>query len=102
MTEKRLRPKYLVQKYREEDGQLSGPRMKSTDPDDVDSPFVLMPRKDPAAYYALLHYTEVCEPDLSFEIRQWLEKVVRAPAKFGSQGDRNRIEMKLKQMRLFS
>ncbi len=102
MTKKKLRPRYLVQKYREEDGQLSGPRMKSTDPDDVDSPFVLMPRKDPAAYYALLNYAQACEPDLADEIREWLEKVVAAPAQYGTQGNRNRVHMKMKQMRLFT
>ncbi len=101
MTEKKLRPKYEVQRVGE-NGKLLGPLMLSTDPNNVDSPFVLMPRKDPAALFALLNYSTVCEDDLALEIREWLEKVVEAPVKYGSQGDRNRVYMKLKQLRLFS
>ena len=103
MTEKKLRPKYMVHKCKPDGTMLNITEgMKSTDPDDVDSPFVLMPRKDPAAYYALLNYAQACEPDLAVEIHEWLEKVVRAPAKHGTQGERNRVHMKLKQMRLFT
>ena len=101
MTEKKLRPKYNVQRI-DEDGDVVGALIKSTDPDNVDSPFVLMPRKDPAAFYALLNYAKVCEPDLASEIREWAEKIIEAPPIFGTQGLRNRIEMKLKQLRLFS
>ncbi len=105
MPEKKLRPKYTVQRVDEIDspgGPLlpRGEPMVATDPDDVDSPFVLMPRKDPAAFYALLHYAQVCEDDLAREIRVWLEKVVKAPAAHGTQGERNRVAMKLKQMDL--
>ena len=106
MTGKKLRPKYQVQKIVGDKPMevygLEGPKMLSTDPDNVDSPFVLMPRKDPAALYALLSYAQVCESDLATEIHGWLEKVVRAPVQYGSQGERNRIHMKLKQIRLFS
>ena len=100
MTEKRLRPKYFVTRFEGEgsDVTLVGERMRSTDPDNVDSPFVLMPRKDPAAFYALLNYAQACEPCLAAEIRVWLEKVVRAPAVLGTQGGRNRITMNLRQM----
>ncbi len=107
MVEKKLRPKYTVQRVDEIDSP-GGPLVKvgepmlSTDPENVDSPFVLMPRKDPAAFYALLNYAKVCEDDLAFEIREWLEKVIEAPPVFGTQGLRNRVVMKLKQMRLFS
>ncbi len=107
MTEKKLRPKYTVQRVDEIDSP-GGPLVKvgepmlSTDPENVDSPFVLMPRKDPAAFYALLNYAQACEPDLAGEIREWLEKVVEAPAQYGTQGNRNRVHMKLKQMRLFT
>lgn len=101
MAEKKLRPKYNVQRV-DEGGFDVGLPMKSTDPDNVDSPFVLMPRKDPAAFYALLNYAKVCEPDLALEIREWAEKIVEAPPILGTQGVRNRIEMKRKQLRLFS
>ena len=101
MTEKKLRPKYLVQRVGENGGPI-GRRMVSTDPVNVDSPFVLMPRKDPAAYYALLNYAQACEPDLAYEILEWLEKVVAAPAIYGTQGNLNRVHMKMKQMRLFT
>ena len=101
MTDKKLRPKYNVQRI-DEDGDVIGALMKSTDPDNIDSPFVLMPRKDPAAFYAILNYTKVCENDLALEIREWLEKIIEAPPILGSQGTRNRVEMKRKQLRLFS
>jgi len=94
----KLRPKYKV--YKILDSTISAVGMESTDPDDVDSPFVLMPRKDPAAFYALLHYAQVCEEDLAREIRVWLEKVVSAPTKYGTQGERNRVAVYLKQMEI--
>lgn len=101
MADKKLRPKYRVQRI-DEEGDLIGPPMSSTDPDNVDSPFVLMPRKDPAAFYALMNYANACEPDLALEVYEWAEKIIEAPPIFGTQGLRNRIEMKLKQLRLFT
>jgi len=96
----KLRPKYRV--FRITDSGLNAkPEMLSTDPENVDSPFVLMPRKDPAAYFALLSYAQVCETNLANEIHVWLEKIVRAPAIYGTQGNRNRVKMKLKQMEFF-
>ncbi len=87
----KLRPKYMVFRVVPDDeAYLAGSGMKSTDPEDVDSPFVLMPRKDSAAFAALLVYTEHCEPDLAVEIRSWLYKIVAAPPAFGTQGVRNR------------
>ena len=83
-----------------ENGNLSALGMKATDTDSEDSPFVLMPRKDPAAFYAMMHYAQVCEPDLAIEIRVWLDKVVKASPIYGTQGERNRIAMRLKQMDL--
>lgn len=97
----KLRPKYIVQRIGD-DGEVIGPVMRSTDPHDIDSPFVLMPRKDPAAYYALLNYAQVCETDLGNEIHAWLRRVVEAPAEYGTQGGRNRVAMKLRQMELFT
>jgi len=112
MADKKLRPKYVVFRVVDEkiasggtplvQDIIKGTPMLSTDPDDVDSPFVLMPRKDPAAYYALLNYAQACEADLAYEIREWAEKIVKAPPVCGTQGMRNRVEMKLKQMRLFT
>ena len=105
----KLRPKYMVHKIIDTipgtgtaEKVVSQIGMPSTDPDDVDSPFVLMPRKDPAAFYALLNYAQACEDDLAREIRNWLEKIVKAPPVFGSQGLRNRVAMKLKQMDMIS
>jgi len=81
-----LRPKYLVKKATEEEinRYKVGPNVHSfvhagthahsfeppavmlaTDSEDVDSPFVLMPRKDPAAYAALIYYAQCCEPRLA-------------------------------------
>ena len=105
----KLRPKYMVYKIVSvppstgtAEVVVSKIGMLSTDPDNVDSPFVLMPRKDPAAYYALLNYAQVCEEDLAAEIRVWLEKVVKASPEYGTQGERNRVAMKLKQMEIIS
>ncbi len=110
MTEKRLRPKYVTFRVDETKAEefkqgempsVTSAPMLSTDPNDVDSPFVLMPRKDPAAYYALLNYAQVCEAELGAEIRLWLDKIVEAPPVFGTQGLRNRVAMKKRQMDLF-
>lgn len=93
--EKKLRPKYTVKKIPEEDSlamtkvPLPAGTMLSTDPDNVDSPFVLMPRKDPAAYAAMIAYAQCCEPHLAAEIAEWLRKIANAPAIFGTQGTRN-------------
>ncbi len=96
----KLRPKYVVTKIVAVEATLPG-TMKATDPDNINSPFVLMPHKDPAAYYAMLSYAQVCEDELAREIRVWLKKVVSAPPAYGTQGERNRVNMKLKQMDLF-
>ena len=93
MTGKKLRPKYYVTRFGD-DSTVIGKRMQATDPDDVDSPFVLMPRKDPAAFTALMAYAQMCEPDLAAEIRVWLGTIVKAPAVYGTQGARNRIHIR--------
>ena len=97
MAEEKLRPKYLVFKI-DEKGETYPEGMKSTDPDDIDSPFVLMPRKDPAAFYALLHYAQACEDDLGRPLRMWLDKITDAPPVYGTQGERNWRTMKKHQM----
>ena len=89
MEEPRLRPKYAVQRQ-DENRALVGPRMLSTDPDDIDSPFVLMPRKDPAAFEAMRLYIQLCEPLLATEIRTWLRKIADSATVYGTQGERNR------------
>lgn len=105
----KLRPKYVVLRIDERKAtakDYSGTppvlssTMLATDSDNIDSPFVLLPRKDPAAFYALLNYAQMCEEGLAREIRVWLEKVVSAPPVYGTQGERNRVSMKLKQMDL--
>lgn len=106
---KKLRPKYVLFRIDEEKlgeemagstPSVTSPPMLSTNPDDVDSPFVLMPRKDPAAFYALCAYAQACESDLRIEIVEWLEKIVEVDPVYGTQGSRNRKEMKLKQIDL--
>lgn len=90
--EKKLRPKYEVRKIMGgplDPAQTLGPPMASTDPDNVDSPFVLMPRKDPAAFAAMIVYAQCCQPSLAAEIAEWLVKVANAPPAFGTQGTRN-------------
>lgn len=94
---RRLRPKYMVAKI-DTDGEPIGPVMKSTDPDDVSSPFVLMPRKDPAAFAALGTYMDLCEPQLANEIRAWMRRIAAADLMFGSQGERNLKAIRLKRL----
>ena len=91
----RLRPKYMVTRT-DDNGHIIGPTMKSANPDDVDSPFVLMPRKDPAAFMAMLAYASCCEPSLGNQIRIWLVEIARAPPVYGTQGERNRIAMRMR------
>jgi len=86
----RLYPKYQVVKINEDPkAAKANPVMLATDPNDIDSPFVLMPRKDPAAMAAMLTYMSYCEPALANEIRPWLRKIIEAEPIFGSQGARN-------------
>lgn len=98
MTEKKLRPKYVV--FRIDDERYDeliqsampsvvSPPMLSTNPGDVDSPFVLMPRKDPAAFRAMVCYALYCEPDLRAEIASWLGDIASTEPAFGTQGVRN-------------
>jgi len=87
--DKKLRPKYIVKKILDLDTMETGAPMASTNPDDVDSPFVLMPRKDPAAFAAMIYYAQCCEPKLAAEIANWLVKIANAPPMFGTQGARN-------------
>jgi len=97
MEERRLRPKYMVAKIGV-DGKAFGPGMRSTDPDDVDSPFVLMPRKDPGAFVALAAYADYCEPRLCNEIHAWMRKIAEADPIFGTQGKRNLTAVRLKRL----
>jgi len=90
-SEKKLRPKYIVRKIPSgaDIKSLPAGSMLSTDPEDVNSPFVLMPRKDPAAFAAMIYYAQCCEPKLAVEIAEWLSKIAAAPPAFGTQGIRN-------------
>ena len=90
-----LRPKYLVQRLGR-DGTPLSPVMFSTDPDNVDSPFVLMPRKDPIAYEAVRFYADLCEPQLGNELRAWLRTIAEDIPVYGTQGIRNRTALRLK------
>lgn len=95
----KLRPKYELQKV-DSAGIYIGPRMQSTDPENVDSPFVLMPRKDPAAFRAMVCYANFCEPGLKIDIVNWLEKIADADPILGTQGVRNVKEMRIQEIRL--
>lgn len=84
----KLYPKYMVGKA--VNGTIDACSLiEATNPDNIDSPFVLFPRKDPAAITALKAYASVCNPALAAEIREWLTKVVEAKPEFGTQGTRN-------------
>lgn len=89
MNTNKLRPKYLVSKMNIDGSADYSTTMKATDPDNPDSPFVLLPRKDPAAIPAMITYARYCEPELAKEIKDWLRKVVIEEASFGTQGERN-------------
>lgn len=93
METSKLRPKYDVQRVGP-NGELVSGRMRSTDPENPDSPFVLMPRKDPAAFFAMLEYTRHCEPHLADEIRNWLESMADTGPEYGTQGTRNWIHVR--------
>ena len=96
-AEKKLRPKYVVRKIPVGADIKSLPvdSMLSTDPNDVNSPFVLMPRKDPAAFAAMIYYAQCCEPKLAAEISGWLARIASAEPKFGTQGARNYTSTRL-------
>ena len=83
-----LRPKYVVYRVGEDKGRV-GSDMLATEPSDVDAPFVIFPRKDPAAFHALLSYAAVCEKGLRAEILLWAEKIAVCDPDFGTQGARN-------------
>lgn len=82
-----LRPKYYVAKLGHDGSQTVLPA--STQVEDMTAPFVLIPGKDPAAFYAMLTYAKWCEPDLASEIYEWLESILDAMPQLGTQGRRN-------------
>lgn len=96
----RLHAKYSVHKLRPASQLLTKEGRKSTligssvDVDNAESPFVLFPRKDPAALVALKCYALNCEPELAQDIRQWIELIRRADQmlgkQYGTQGERNK------------
>ena len=61
----------------------------SVDIDNINSPFVLMPRKDPVAMIALECYADACESRLAKEIKKWIQQIKQAPKVLGTQGRRN-------------
>jgi len=94
--DKRLRPKYCVMKVDKEGKPVGTVHLLSTNPENPNSPFVLMPRKDPAAFAAMITYARMCEPGLANEIAAWLRKIVEVPIVFGTQGERNLTAMRLR------
>lgn len=84
----KLEPKYYVAKLGE-DGLPGVILPRGTDPEDMTAPFVLIPGKDPAAFYAMLTYAEHCEDDLADEIYEWLDSILEAMPQLGTQGRRN-------------
>lgn len=95
----RLHAKYSVYKLQRTRGLSTKEGRKSTligisvDVDNAESPFVLFPRKDPAALVALKCYALNCEPALALDIRQWIALIRKADEalgkQFGTQGKRN-------------
>lgn len=81
----KLYNKYIVYKIGVQNGGTF-----SVDTEDVNSPFVLMPRKDPAAMTALACYATFSEPELREEIMQWIKRIKKAPKILGTQGRRNK------------
>lgn len=81
----KLYNKYIVYKFGIRNGG-----MFSVDVEDVNSPFVLMPRKDPVAMTALECYASFCEPEMRREIMQWIQRIKKAPKILGTQGKRNK------------
>ena len=103
--EQRLKPRYIVYKILKGDNipvRLTEGVSLATDPNDPNSPFVLKPRKDPAAFVAMLAYASVCEPSLGNEIRIWLTEIAKSSPDYGDQGFRNRVAMQLRQIQEFS
>ena len=81
----KLYKKYIVYKFGIRNGGIF-----SVDVGDVNSPFVLMPRKDPVAMTALECYASFCEPELRRQIEQWVQRIKKAPKILGTQGKRNK------------
>ena len=81
----KLYKKYIVYKFGIRNGGIF-----SVDVEDVNSAFVLMPRKDPVAMTALECYATFCEPELRREIMQWIQRIKKAPKILGTQGKRNK------------
>lgn len=80
----------LYRKYTVFKPNVGSGGMSSVDVEDVNSPFVLMPRKDPVAMTALECYATSCEAELGREIRQWIQRIKKAPKILGTQGERNK------------
>jgi hypothetical protein len=58
--------------------------------------FVLSPERDPAALEALKRYADVCEPDLSRDIREWIRRIEgRRGKNLGKMGEVNAGHMKV-------
>ena len=109
----KLRPKYLLYRIVEDEGgrppmdaiELSGYTIHnvpfpSTDPEDTSSPFVLMPKKDPAAFRALICYANFCETKLKDEIGRFLNLIAESEPELGTQGARNLKEILKKELGL--
>jgi len=85
----------MVMKLNNE-GETIGEGMNSTNPKDVNSPFVLMPRKDPVAFHAMRAYADMCEAPLGNAIRAWLRLIAQAEPIYGTQGRKNRAAIQLR------
>jgi hypothetical protein len=59
------------------------------DREDPDAPFVLKPRKDPAALAALRAYRDHCYPELARELEAWIRAIESAAPVRGDIGRRN-------------
>ena len=109
----KLRPKYILYRVIEDtEGEVPTDAIRlgdylvhqspfpSTDPEDASSPFVLMPKKDPAAFRALICYANFCEVSLKDEIGRFLNKIAESEPELGTQGARNLKEILKKELDL--
>lgn len=98
-SSKGLYSKYGVFKLHEPSNEVSSPSiLKSANTEDVDAPFVLFPRKDPAAFMAMVRYAQICDPQLSNDINMWLAKIALSKPEYGTQGARNLTQIRMLQI----
>jgi|MudIll2142460700_1097286.scaffolds.fasta_scaffold791945_1 hypothetical protein len=86
----RLAPRYKVINLD------TGRSAESVNFENTEPYFVLSPERDPAALEALKRYADVCEPELSRDIREWIRMIEGKRGKnLGKVGEINARHMKV-------